>query len=493
MARGVLLFVSVAAFVSFVVTGGAQATGHRHRIAAYDDPTDVTLAAASGGRSLRIRIGGNGSGGIVELPVELYVARVLAAEGEPRAGDAAQQALAIVIRTFAAANGGRHGRDGFDLCDTTHCQVLGPATTVSRLAALATAGQLLTYAGRPAEVFYSASCGGQSEAASDLWPGATALTYLRSAQDDAHDNEEPWAIELPLASIEQALRRLGFEGRRLEDVRVTARSRSGRVTRLHLRGMRPEEIAGDDFRAALGPRELRSTQFAVRRAGRMLRFSGRGYGHGIGLCIVGAGRRAARGESVVRILDQYYPGLRIRPSTALADPPRRAIEVDKDIRAVPAIADQRVRRLRDEVAGALGIKAPRPITLVVHESLDAFRQATARPWWETVVVHGSSIDLAPLPVLVEQDGIEVAMRRGIAEALIADAVADRPVWVRVGAARYYARPAAAANPHRPSQKCPSDAELTMAVSAATLRDAERRAEACFARALATTGNWRDVR
>jgi peptidoglycan hydrolase-like amidase len=51
---------------------------------------------------------------------------VLAAEGDPRAAEAAQQALADRIRTYTLKNVDRHARDGYDLCDSTHCQVLRP-------------------------------------------------------------------------------------------------------------------------------------------------------------------------------------------------------------------------------------------------------------------------------------------------------------------------------------------------------------------------------
>src|SRR5688572_7647826 len=64
------------------------------------DPTDAELEAASLGRV--VRVGSNGR--VIEMAVELYVARVLAGEGEAGAGEAAQRALAIAIRTFAAAN-----------------------------------------------------------------------------------------------------------------------------------------------------------------------------------------------------------------------------------------------------------------------------------------------------------------------------------------------------------------------------------------------------
>ena len=71
-------------------------------------------------------------------------------------------------------------------------------------------------------------------------------------------------------------------------------------------------------------------------------------------------------------------------------------------------------------------------------------------------------------------------------------LADRPAWVRIGAAKYFSRPTP---PPAPASdvNCPVDAELTMAISASSQRDAESRAERCFARALKKTGDWRAVR
>ncbi len=272
------------------------------------DASEADLERASAGRTVRVRIVTSEKADVVVLPAEVYVARVLAAEGEPRAGAAAQEALAIAIRTFAVTNVGRHRRDGFDLCDKTHCQVLRPSTPASRLAALTTASQLLTLEGRPVAVFYSASCGGRSEAPSQVWPGAIDVPYLRAAEDAVHAAEETWVVAMPMTRVEQALRRAGFEGRALRDLDVRQRSSSGRVTLIRLEGLRPNEITGEDFRAAIGARELRSTQFAVERDGETFRFTGRGYGHGVGMCVIGAGRRAARGESAAQILQQVLSG-----------------------------------------------------------------------------------------------------------------------------------------------------------------------------------------
>ena len=476
------------------------------------DPTDAALEVASSGRTVRVQLGA-GDRRIVDLPIESYVARVLAGEGEPGAGEAAQQALAIAIRTFTIANAGRHRRDGFDLCTTTHCQIVRAATPVSRRAALATTGQVLMHDGSAAEVFYSASCGGRSEAASDVWPGAPDYPYLRSVPDDVCTHDTPWTLDVPAARVEQALRKAGFAGRRLSDLRIERRSASGRVASLHLSGLHPDIIAGDDFRAAIGARELRSTAFSVRKTGRAYRFTGRGYGHGVGLCVIGAGRRAARGESAPDILARYYPGLQLvtlsanraapgarpreAPAVAVSTPtspePRIVTRVPASAGVSTVEVDRLARRARHELSKTLGTGTP-PITIEIYESLDAFRHTTGRPWWDSIVVDGTLIELAPVAVLAQRDGLEAAIRRGVAELLVTEALANGPAWVRVGAARYFARMTGTqARPVSSGLRCPSDAELVLAVSASAQRDAELRAESCFARALSRTGDWRAVR
>ena len=278
------------------------------------------MKRASGSRT--VAVGGSSGGRVTTLPLEVYVARVLAGEGEPDAPEPTRQALAIAIRTYAIVNAGRHQGDGFDLCDTTHCQVPRQSNDSSRRAALATAGRILTYQGAPAAVFYSASCGGHSESAAVVWPGTDA-PYLQPVADDVHDDDEPWTLELPMDDVQRVLRGSGFAGS-LQDVRIVARRDSGRAGTLQLRGLRPDVISGEQFRSLLGPAVLRSTAFTMSRDGRTLRFSGTGYGHGVGMCVIGAGRRARRGESMTAILGHYYPGLAIAAldGVPVADMPR---------------------------------------------------------------------------------------------------------------------------------------------------------------------------
>jgi stage II sporulation protein D len=286
-----------------------------------DAATDASLEGASSGRL--VRIGAlSGDGAVTVVPLELYLARVLVGEAEPTAAEASLQALAIAARTFTMVNMTRHGRDGFDLCDTTHCQVWRASTTAaSRRAVLATAGQVLTFNGAPAEVFYSASCGGHTEKAADVWARGALFPYLQGVPDDVHENDPVWRLERSLDEVREAMVRAGARGGRLEDVRVEARSPTGRVMRVGLPGLTPDSMTGDQFRGALSFTDLRSTAFSVERVGERLRFEGRGYGHGVGMCVVGASRRAQRGETAEAILSHYFPALRLQHLDDLAASP----------------------------------------------------------------------------------------------------------------------------------------------------------------------------
>jgi hypothetical protein len=153
--------------------------------------------------------------------------------------------------------------------------------------------------------------------------------------------------------------------------------------------------------------------------------------------------------------------------------------------------EQMAARAQADLSRRLGVAA-RPLGATVHPSLDAFRLATGQPWWVGRVARGAAIELVPLPVLAQGDGVERTIRMAVVDLLVAQELADRPAWVRVGAARYFSQPTPAAASDR-RVRCPSDAELTLAISAAARREAEARAEACFAREYARTGEWRAVR
>ena len=267
------------------------------------------------------------AGEIASVPLEDYVlasslAEVSPIDQPPDAVERIFEVQAVLARTYAAGHLGKHRAEGFDLCDTTHCQLYDPARVrTSRFAAEAhdavrrTAGVVLTYQGRLAEGLYHADCGGFTAAADDVWGGA-AVPYLIAAPDDppsaAH---RKWQVTV---AVEQLRAVLNLDprtevGRTFDRIEVTDRDRGGHAVLLTVAGEHVHQLRGEEFREianqGLGPRAIQSTLFAVTRSRGDLVFSGAGFGHGVGLCQTGAAARARQGETLDAILTHYFPGV----------------------------------------------------------------------------------------------------------------------------------------------------------------------------------------
>ena len=94
---------------------------------------------------------------MVSMPMEQYVSAVLSAENGASKNDEALKAMAVAIRTYATRFHGQHEQDGFDFCDTTHCQTmkLSGVDSRNRAAVAATRGEILFYQDAPARNFLS--------------------------------------------------------------------------------------------------------------------------------------------------------------------------------------------------------------------------------------------------------------------------------------------------------------------------------------------------
>jgi stage II sporulation protein D len=454
------------------------------------------------------------------VPLETYVARVLGGEAAPNTAPAALEALAIAVRTYVLANLARHRAEGFDLCDQTHCQVMRSANPDTERAAQATAGRVLLHEGRPASIFYSASCGGRTEVPSAVWPGADDPPFLPSREDDACGGMPMWSSELHEADLQRAFEAAGYRGT-LRSMRIASRNRSGRVARLILEGLTPGEISGQDLRAVvgrtLGWQRVMSASFDLRRAGRAYRFTGHGSGHGVGMCVIGSMRLAAAGQSAQTILNRYYPGLTIvpigpstivptpaarPPAPPIADPevPRRT---DLEIILPPGDAQHRdtitklVALAREDLARALDVAAPPRVTVRFHSATADYERTAGRPWFTSGAVVSSEIHLLPISVLRDRGVLERTLRHELVHLMTDSALRERPAWVREGIALHFAdeRPQTERNATRsaPRSPCPGDEELLRPASAGALTDAYARARACVARQLGAGRTWRDVR
>jgi stage II sporulation protein D (peptidoglycan lytic transglycosylase) len=286
-------------------------------------------------RYVQVQVVERGVQTIKSVPLEEYVQATALSEFAPPAGEltTVEQMLevqAIISRTYAVAHMGRHARDGFDLCSTTHCQLFEPGrVNTSRWASAAaeaidhTAGVVLSFDGRPAEALFHADCGGHTSTPAAIWGGENR-PYLLSRPDSGggldRETHAAWEYRAAIDTITHALKadaRTQFAGT-LTGLDVAGRDAAGRAERVAIasrdrsKGANVSVVRGEELRQVLtrefGARTIRSTLFDVRRDLDSFMFSGRGFGHGVGLCQTGALARLRSGATPAQVLWNYYRG-----------------------------------------------------------------------------------------------------------------------------------------------------------------------------------------
>ena len=293
------------------VVGGRRIDLPRLRVEAQRGPLRVGTREYAG--TLEIWRQGEGLLLVNELPLEEYVAGTVRGEASERWPAEALRALAVAARTYAVFQQGRAVGKAFHVVAGNQDQNFTGSTSPgspAREAARATAGQVLTWQGRVFPTFYHSDSGGFTEAAQSVFSG-DGVPPLEGVRDE-FSTESPnytWTVTVPLTVIGERLRRGGLEVGQVTRVTVLERSPSFRVTRLaveHSRGT--VTLRGADFRRLIGYDALKSTLFVPVAQDGVVRFEGRGWGHGVGLSQFGAKGMADRGYTYPQILEHYYPG-----------------------------------------------------------------------------------------------------------------------------------------------------------------------------------------
>lgn len=390
----------------------------------------------------------------VSLPLEEYVAAVLAGESSNFTSEESLKAMAVAVRTYAAHFRGRHQAEGFDFCDTTHCQDfrLTAATARLRAAAEATEGELLWYEGEPAATYYHRHCGGTTEAAAQAWQGQR-LPYLPQQADSfcLARNRGEWHSEITRDELRRALLAARLNPpRTLDSLAVLARTPSGRVARLRVGGANGITLSAAAFRRAVGQAlgwdRIRSDLYSVRSTGDRFRFDGYGSGHGVGLCQVGAAQMGDEGKNYRQILEFYYPGTVLGlTAQGLAWQARAGERVEllttrpRDDQWLLPLAE----RLLKEAEERSGWDSPFRPQLRVYPTVAAFRNATGQPGWVAASTRGRVIRLQPPQVLRAAGTLEATLRHEFLHELLesrapaaAGAHAALPLWFREGLVLY---------------------------------------------------------
>ena len=315
-----------------------------------------------------VEVNGKGECGVLNrLPVETYLECVVGSEMNPGAPVEFLKAHAVISRSWVLGkilkthDSSEEGKvdlpdriirwedtcdhDGFDVCSDDHCQryqglqpIPGPVLDALQ----ATAGEVLTGAdGRLIDARFSKCCGGRTELFSSCWQPheeeslvsfpdpwcdmeglpdgdkSKVLSAILKEYDLENGGGYRWTAKADGSGIRRNLLvKFGRDIGEINGIEVLRRGASGRATLLRVEGSAGRIDIGKELmiRRLLAPTHLYSSWFDIipdEGEEKSWILHGRGWGHGVGLCQIGAARMALEGHSYTDILRFYYPGAEI--------------------------------------------------------------------------------------------------------------------------------------------------------------------------------------
>ena len=240
-----------------------------------------------------------------KAPLEEYTAGVVSAEAGKEHHQEYYKLQSVSCRTYALTNQRKHVADGFDVCDGVHCQVFHGSNRNDSIAMAVRATQGLVLVDADIKMIHAtfhSNCGGETVNAEDLW--SKSERYLRGTVDTfcLSAPHATWEKRMPRSEWTGYLtRRYGFKDTDTAQLQALL-DYSPQCRDLYLGNTWPL-VPLKHVREDLG---LRSTYFTVRSVGDVVVLTGRGFGHGVGLCQEGAMGMAKAGLSYTDILHHYY-------------------------------------------------------------------------------------------------------------------------------------------------------------------------------------------
>lgn len=263
---------------------------------------------------------------INKLDLEDYVLATTNAETKNMKNIEAIKANSIAIRTYSLVSLNRHIREGYNLCDLTHCQLYTGFENIREIVKKAvreTEGIIMVYKNKPIWALYHANCGSRTENAKDVW-GYKTTPYLKSVEDSigniylcSHGRRYRWITKISKKRFEEFLRKkITGSKEKFTDIKVISHTKSGRAKELEIITNKNKKIiSAIDFYhiigRSLGWLAVKSTFFEIEKESKYIIFKGRGYGHGVGLCQEGADTMGELGYTYIQILKHYYKGIKL--------------------------------------------------------------------------------------------------------------------------------------------------------------------------------------
>ena len=268
------------------------------------------------------------TGEVEQVNLEEYLCHVVSAEMPADYELEALKAQAIVARTYTMYKRMNKKHANADICDdSTCCQAW--VSKEDRLARWEeskresnwqkieqcvneTRGKIVTYQNEPINAFFHANSGGKTEIPVNVWGGGSNLPYLQVVETAGEEGYTQYASEIELTQ-EEILNKLKekyadiqIDFTKEEEIQITEYTDSQRVKTVRFGN---HELSGVETRTIFG---LKSTNFEITKQEGKIKFSVKGYGHGVGMSQTGADALAKQGKTAEDIIHHFYQDVEIK-------------------------------------------------------------------------------------------------------------------------------------------------------------------------------------
>ena len=268
------------------------------------------------------------TGEVEQVNLEEYLCHVVSAEMPADYELEALKAQAIVARTYTMYKRKNKKHANADICDdSTCCQAW--ISKEDRLARWEeskresnwqkieqcineTKGEIITYQNEPINAFFHSNSGGKTEIPVNVWGGGSNLPYLQSVETAGEEGYAQYASEVELTQ-EEVLNKLKekyadiqIDFTKEEEIKIIDYTDSQRVKTVRFGN---HELSGVETRTIFG---LKSTNFEITKQDGKIKFSVKGYGHGVGMSQTGADALAKQGKTAQDIIHHFYQDVEIK-------------------------------------------------------------------------------------------------------------------------------------------------------------------------------------
>ena len=273
------------------------------------------------------------TGEVEEVQLDTYLCNVVSSEMPADFELEALKAQAVVARTYTIYKIQNKKHDNADICDDSSC-CQAWISKEDRLARWEedkresnwakieqsvneTKGKIITYQGSPINAFFHSNSGGTTELPVNVWGGGNDLPYLQVVETAGEEGYTQYQSDVTftrdelIEKLKTKYEDITIDFNNDDDIKTLEYTDSERVKTIKFGN---HNLSGTETRSLLG---LRSTNFEVTKENENIKFSVKGYGHGVGMSQTGADTLAKEGKTYEDIIKHFYIGVEISEVNSL--------------------------------------------------------------------------------------------------------------------------------------------------------------------------------